>query len=71
MAEDKKFRDLKKSSKDKKIAGICGGFGEYTSWPSWMWRVMFILSLFMCGFGVITYLVLWMAMPAADQQGNN
>jgi phage shock protein C len=66
MNEERKFKDLKKSATDKKIAGVCGGFGEYTPMPSWMWRVIFFLSIFMCGFGILTYIVLWVCMPSAD-----
>ncbi len=66
MNEERKFRDLKRSATDSKIAGVCGGFGEYTPLPSWMWRVIFVLSIFMCGFGILTYIVLWMCMPSAD-----
>ena len=66
MNEERKFRDLKKSLTDKKIAGVCGGFGEYTPMPSWMWRVVFIISLFMGGLGLISYIILWFCMPPAD-----
>lgn len=66
MTEERKFRDLKKSLVDKKLAGVCGGFGEYTPLPSWMWRVIFVVSAFCGGFGVLTYLVLWLAMPAGE-----
>lgn len=65
MNEVRQFRDLKKSATDKKIAGVCGGFGEYTPLPSWMWRVVFVLSIFICGFGILFYIVLWACMPAA------
>lgn len=66
MAQTREFRDLKKSANDRKIAGVCGGFGEYTPVPSWMWRVIFLVSIFFCGLGVITYIILWLCMPAAD-----
>lgn len=66
MNDQKAFRDLKKSATDSKIAGVCGGFGEYTPVPSWLWRVLLVLSLFFCGFGLIVYFVLWIAMPAAN-----
>jgi len=39
------LREMKKSSQDRMIAGICGGFGEYTPIPSWLWRVVFLTSL--------------------------
>jgi phage shock protein PspC (stress-responsive transcriptional regulator) len=61
-----RFRDLKKSKKDCKIAGVCGGFGENTPIPSWLWRVIFLSSILMGGFGLITYLILWVSMPSAE-----
>ena len=66
MNKDLRFRDLKKSAVDKKIAGVCGGFGEYTPLPSWMWRVIFLISLFLGGLGLLSYLILWACMPAAS-----
>ncbi len=68
MSQERKFSDLKKSATDSKIAGVCGGFGEYTPLPSWMWRVIFFLSIFICGFGILTYIVLWVSMPSAQTQ---
>ncbi len=66
MNEERKLRDLKKSAIDTKLAGICGGFGEYTPVPSWLWRVIFFVSLFVGGLGLITYLVLWLFMPSSN-----
>jgi phage shock protein PspC (stress-responsive transcriptional regulator) len=62
---DWNLRELRKSSRDKKIAGVCGGFGEYTPIPSWLWRAIFVASLFIGGVGLIVYLVFWVSMPAA------
>jgi phage shock protein PspC (stress-responsive transcriptional regulator) len=66
MSEERKFRDLKKSAIDTRVAGVCGGFGEYTPLPSWMWRVIFLVSLFIGGLGLITYIILWVCMPSAN-----
>ena len=66
MNEERKFYDLKKSVADKKLAGVCGGFGEYTPLPAWMWRVIFLVSLFIGGLGLITYIILWICMPSAN-----
>ncbi|MET0357789.1 MAG: PspC domain-containing protein [Cellvibrio sp.] len=65
MSEERKFRDLKKSAVDNKISGVCGGFGEYTPLPAWMWRVIFLISLFIGGLGLISYIILWIFMPSA------
>ena len=61
------LRDMRKSAEDRKIAGICGGFGEYTSVPSWLWRAMFLTSIFFGGAGLIAYIILWICMPAAKR----
>ena len=61
------LRDLRKSSTDKKIAGICGGFGEHTPVPAWIWRALFLALIFLWGAGLIVYVVLWLCMPAADE----
>ncbi len=59
------LRELRKSARDQRIAGVCGGFGEYTPIPSWLWRVAFVVSLFLGGLGLIAYIVLWLCMPSA------
>ena len=61
------LRDLRKSSTDKKIAGVCGGFGEHTPVPAWLWRALFLGLIFLWGAGLIAYAVLWICMPAADE----
>ncbi|MDH7514199.1 MAG: PspC domain-containing protein [Clostridiales bacterium] len=63
-----KLRELTKSARDKKIAGVCGGFGESTPLPAWLWRVVFLTSLFFGGIGLIAYVILWICMPPAKQK---
>jgi len=60
-------RNLKKSSTDKKIAGVCGGFGEHTPMPAWLWRALFLVLVFLWGTGLAAYLIFWICMPAADE----
>ena len=62
------IRDLKKSAADKKIAGVCGGLGEHTPMPSWLWRAVFLSLTFLWGTGIVAYVALWICMPAADEQ---
>ncbi|MCC7146351.1 MAG: PspC domain-containing protein [Phycisphaeraceae bacterium] len=62
------LRNLARSDVDKKIAGICGGFGKYTSIPSWLWRAVFLMGIFAGGFGVIAYVCLWICMPVEGKQ---
>jgi phage shock protein PspC (stress-responsive transcriptional regulator) len=62
------LRNLKKSATDKKIGGVCGGFGEHTPMPAWIWRALFLVLAFVWGIGLVAYIVLWICMPPAEQQ---
>ncbi|MBI4528050.1 MAG: PspC domain-containing protein [Deltaproteobacteria bacterium] len=62
------LRNLRKSSTDKKIAGVCGGFGEHTPIPAWIWRAVFLILVFAWGLGLIAYIILWICMPPADEK---
>jgi phage shock protein C len=64
------IRNLKKSATDKKIAGVCGGLGEHTPMPAWLWRALFLTLAFLWGTGLVAYVVLWICMPGAEQQPN-
>lgn len=67
MAEAlKSLKEMRKSAQDRKVAGICGGLGEYTSLPSWLWRALFLTSLFVSGVGLIAYIIFWICMPPAE-----
>ncbi len=61
------LRNLKKSAADKKIAGVCGGFGEHTPVPAWLWRALFLILVLLYGTGLVIYIILWICMPAPDQ----
>ena len=59
------LRDLAKSATDRRVAGVCGGFGEHTEVPSWLWRVLFVTLAFVGGTGLVAYVALWVYMPNA------
>jgi phage shock protein PspC (stress-responsive transcriptional regulator) len=56
---------LKRTPEDSIIAGICGGLSHVTPAPAWVWRALFLLSVFFGGMGAILYVILWIVMPAA------
>jgi phage shock protein C len=61
MTETKK---LYRSITDKKIAGICGGFGEYFNIDPTVMRILFVAGFFLTGSLVFwLYLVLWIIIP--------
>jgi phage shock protein PspC (stress-responsive transcriptional regulator) len=57
------LRNLRKSKTDKNISGVCGGLGEHTPVPSWIWRALFLVLLFCGGVGLIAYIILAICMP--------
>jgi phage shock protein PspC (stress-responsive transcriptional regulator) len=55
---------LARSKSDCVIGGVCGGLGRHTGMPSWGWRVIFCVSAFYMGFGILFYIALWIFIPA-------
>lgn len=55
-------RKLYRSTKDKKIAGVCGGIAEHLDADPTLVRLIW-LFLFFTGAGFILYLILWLVMP--------
>ena len=62
---DRKF----KRSRDRMIAGVCGGIADYYGWSPDRVRIAYvILSVLSVAFpGIIVYLLLWLVMPDADE----
>ena len=54
---------LQLSTTDRKIAGVCGGLGEYFMLDPVFFRVGFVVLAFTCLIGVFLYLVLWLLVP--------
>lgn len=66
---DWKLQQLRKSTNDRVLDGICGGLGEYTPVPALIWRVLFVLTAVFGGAGLVAYVLLWWLMPTADSAG--
>ncbi len=62
MTEKNWLQKLTKSDSDKWIGGVCGGLGEHSPIPSWVWRVLFVLFFF--GPGLFLYILLWIFVPS-------
>jgi phage shock protein C len=56
---------LRLSSADRKIAGVCGGLGEWLDVDPVFLRVAFILFALVCGLGIVVYALLWIFLPRA------
>ena len=57
------LRRLSTSKTDAWLGGVCGGLGEHTPLPSWVWRLVFLLLLCCYGTGVLLYILLWICLP--------
>jgi phage shock protein C len=54
---------LKRTSGDKMIAGVCGGLARYFNIDPVIVRLLFVLAVFAGGVSPLIYLVLWIVMP--------
>lgn len=62
------MKKLYLSDSDKKIAGVCGGIGEYFGLDSNLVRLLWILAIFCAGTGFLAYLVIWAITPRKSWQ---
>ena len=59
MAQNKLSR-----SKERKIAGVCGGIANYFGWDASIVRIIYALATIFTAFcGVLLYLILWLLLP--------
>lgn len=57
------MKRLFRSRKNKVIAGVCGGIGEYLGIDPTLVRLFFILFTFVGGGGILAYIICWMIIP--------
>lgn len=59
-----KSKKLYRSKKNRIIAGICGGLGEYFNIDPTIVRLIWVfLVVFGMGAGIILYLIAWIIIP--------
>jgi phage shock protein C len=66
VTEQQSHKRLVRIRKDKKIAGVCTGFGTYFNVDPVMVRLVAIALALLGGGGVLLYLIAWMIMPLED-----
>ena len=57
------MKKLTRSRTARVIAGICGGLGEYFNIDPVIFRIVFIVLSLGGGFGIVLYLIMWVAVP--------
>ncbi|MCX7748997.1 MAG: PspC domain-containing protein [Clostridia bacterium] len=56
-------RKLYRSDIDKKIAGVCGGFGEYFGIDPTIVRLLWVLFILLGGSGILAYIIAAIIIP--------
>lgn len=64
--ETKTTGRLHKSTKDRKIAGVCGGIAEYLNTDPTIIRLVFALLVLGWGSGVLAYIACALILPDGD-----
>jgi phage shock protein PspC (stress-responsive transcriptional regulator) len=59
---------LRRSRKNRMLAGVCGGLAEWLGWDPTLVRVLYVVvSVFSAAFpGILVYIVLWVLMPEGE-----
>jgi len=63
MTKKEKIKQLFRSTKNKVLAGVCGGIGEYTGIDPTIIRIIWIALTLLYGFGLLLYLIMWLIVP--------
>ena len=56
---------LYRQLKDKVLGGVCSGLAEYFEIDPVLFRVLFIIALFLGSMGFWLYIILWIVVPKA------
>jgi phage shock protein C len=66
--ENNSYRKLYRSTKEKMIAGVCGGLAEHFGVdPTWI-RIIFVLFAFLGGAALLIYLIMWVIVPLSPEK---
>lgn len=57
------MKELKKSSTNRVVCGVCGGLGEYFSVDPTVVRLLWIAFSLMGGSGILAYIIAAVIMP--------
>ncbi len=59
-------KQLMRSGRDKKIAGVCAGVANYLDMDPTIVRVIWGVLAFCYGAGIVAYIILWIIAPVAS-----
>lgn len=56
---------LQRDLQNKVLGGVCSGLGNYFDMDPTFWRILLFILFLVGGCGLLAYIILWIAMPAA------
>ncbi|MBT4376498.1 PspC domain-containing protein [archaeon] len=59
----KKLKRLYRSKKDRIIAGVCAGIGEYFNLDPVLIRLLWVIGTLIYGAGILAYIIAWIIIP--------
>ena len=62
-----KIKRIYRSRKNRVIAGICGGIGEYFNVDPVVIRILWVLFSLAYGSGLLVYLIAWLIIPKSSR----
>ena len=65
LEEDKTIKKLFRSTDDRVLGGVSSGIASYFGTDPVVIRVLFVVTMFIGGAGLIAYLILWIITPEA------
>lgn len=60
-------RRLYRSNRDRVVAGVSGGLGEYLAVDPVWFRIGFVVLTIAGGSGILIYLLMWLVIPKAPE----
>jgi len=63
-------RRLYRSRRDRQLAGVAGGIAEYLDVDPTVVRILWILSIFFGGFGILVYIIMAFIVPLEPMGGS-
>jgi len=67
----KKTKKVFRHPDDKVLGGVCGGLGAYFNVDPILFRLGFLFTIIIGGFGLLVYLILWLIAPLADSASDH
>ncbi len=61
-------KKLYRSTEDKKIAGVCGGLGDYFDIDPTIIRLIWVSMVLAFGTGIVAYILAWIIVPEMPRE---